>query len=86
MPDSHEIKPLPVFIPSLPGTSSSSLNPPQQPLRQNVPFSATTVPKVFMIHDFMSADECDHYVQAAEKLGFEGIEWEYAKSYRDCVR
>lgn len=38
------------------------------------------------LHNFLSRIECEHYMDATEKLGFENIETEYPKDYRDCVR
>ena len=34
----------------------------------------------------LSPAEADFYIQAAETIGFESVEWEYDKSYRDCMR
>ncbi|KAJ3039821.1 hypothetical protein HDV00_011729 [Rhizophlyctis rosea] len=41
---------------------------------------------VFAIDDFLSDEECEYFKNLAERLGFESVEWEYAKDYRDCVR
>ncbi|KAJ3049506.1 hypothetical protein HK097_009505, partial [Rhizophlyctis rosea] len=41
---------------------------------------------VFCLDDFWSDEECKYFRDLAEKLGFESIDWEYAKEYRDCVR
>ena len=41
---------------------------------------------VFCLDDFWSDEECKYYRDLSERLGFESIEWEYAKEYRDCVR
>ena len=34
----------------------------------------------------LSPAEAGFYIQAAETIGFESVEWEYDKSYRDCMR
>ncbi|KAJ1558008.1 hypothetical protein HK096_004085 [Nowakowskiella sp. JEL0078] len=41
---------------------------------------------MFTIDNFFSPEESRFYIDQAENLSFESIDWEYAKSYRDCVR
>ena len=42
--------------------------------------------RCWVLGDFLSRTECEHYVDEAEKLGYESIETMYPKDYRDCVR
>ncbi|KAJ1562131.1 hypothetical protein HK096_001719 [Nowakowskiella sp. JEL0078] len=54
-----------------------------KPKRSNLTISGA---KAFSIQNFFSPEECDYYVSESLKLSFESIEWEYKKTYRDCVR
>ncbi|MFZ6719457.1 2OG-Fe(II) oxygenase [Undibacterium sp. Ji49W] len=39
-----------------------------------------------LIHDFLSAEECQHYISLAENTGFQGAETDYPPSYRNNDR
>ncbi|KAJ3130245.1 hypothetical protein HK098_004292 [Nowakowskiella sp. JEL0407] len=73
---SHQAKPLSIY------------NSPADEFEVNSSRNNLTVPgaRAFSISNFLSKEECRFYISEAERLSFEGIDWEYAKDYRDCVR
>jgi len=40
----------------------------------------------FQVQQLLSKEECKYYIEQTEKLGYESVDWEYVKSYRDCER
>lgn len=42
--------------------------------------------RVFELDDFFSAEECQYYIQEAEKSGFESLSTEYPEEYRNNQR
>eukprot|EP01119_Soliformovum_irregulare_P011713 TRINITY_DN2963_c0_g1_i4.p1 TRINITY_DN2963_c0_g1~~TRINITY_DN2963_c0_g1_i4.p1 ORF type:complete len:134 (-),score=9.03 TRINITY_DN2963_c0_g1_i4:127-528(-) len=42
--------------------------------------------RLFTIDDFMSDEECRHYIEEAEKQGFESLEREFKRDHRNNLR
>lgn len=40
----------------------------------------------FVIDNFLSSSECDHYIKETENLGYKSLEEDYPKEYRDASR
>jgi hypothetical protein len=42
--------------------------------------------RCFQLHSVLSEKECQFYVEQSTKLGYNCVDWEYVKEYRDCER
>src|SRR5690606_6015249 len=42
--------------------------------------------KAFILYNLLSSEECDHYIERTEKIGYESISNEYPKEYRNNLR
>ncbi|RUS17637.1 hypothetical protein BC937DRAFT_89693 [Endogone sp. FLAS-F59071] len=73
------MKTLQAYVAPVSGKNPASLNITRKDL--NIPGA-----RCWVLDNFLSRFECEHYIDAAEKLGYESIESEYPKGYRDCVR
>lgn len=51
-------------------------------------YTEITVPlaRVFELNEFFTANECQYYIQEAEKTGFESLSAEYPEEYRNNER
>ncbi|ETO29871.1 hypothetical protein RFI_07249 [Reticulomyxa filosa] len=41
---------------------------------------------IWSVSNIWSEEECKHYIEATETMGYESIDWEYAPEYRNCQR
>jgi hypothetical protein len=55
---------------------------PQETPAQRKDYKQLFRDRVFEVGPILSQKECRYYIEATEKLGYDGIEWEYSPEYR----